>query len=229
MKLATAAEKLIMKKCLFLLMTCLCLPADALDWELPVFTLRYELAHGVREDPEEETLLPSSLRNTASLRIKEVADPAVFDLTVRYSLKNYFLATGDYSYLELEHEQSWRVSDALKLGFLVGAKKVDFPDPDAEGWVKDYLSFKVGPTASLEIAEGTKLDGTVSARYDMAENQARSFQAYVLSTGLTTRMDGWQVAARYRGEFRLPFDQASAVGRLGYNTCSLNLQWDPSK
>ncbi|HVP19852.1 MAG TPA: hypothetical protein VMU36_12745, partial [Spirochaetia bacterium] len=60
-----------------ILFACLCLPAAALDWEPPVFTLRYELADGIREDLEEEALLPSSLRNTVSFRIKETADPAV--------------------------------------------------------------------------------------------------------------------------------------------------------
>jgi hypothetical protein len=208
---------------------CLCLPAGALDWELPVFTLRYELAHGIREDPEEELVLPSSLRNTASLRIKEVADPAVFDLTLRFSQKDYFMTAGDYGLFELQHEQTWRMNDAFSLGFLLGAKKVDFPEPDSDGWVKDYLSFKVGPTATMKLGGGTRIDGSVAARYDLAENQARSFQAYVLSTGVTSRLEGWQLTARYRGEFRLPFDQASAVGQLLCNTCSLTLQWDPSK
>ncbi len=208
---------------------CLCLPAAALDWDLPVFTLRYELAHGIREDPEEELLLPSSLRNTVSLRIKEEADPAVFDLTLRYSLKDYFLAAGDYGLLEMEHEQTWRVSDPLRLGFLLGAKRVDFPEPDENGWVKNYLSLRFGPTAALTLAEGTKVDGSVSLRYDMADNPGRSFQAYVVSTGISSRLDGWQLAARYRGEFRLPFDQASTVDQLWYNTCSLSLQWDPGR
>jgi len=218
-----------MKKGLALLFVSLCIPAGALDWELPIFTLRYELAHGIREDPEEEILLPSSLRNTVSFRIKEVADPAVFDLTLRYSLKDYFMTAGDYSYIELEHEQAWRVSDPLKLGFLLGVKRVDFPELNADGWVKDYVSFRAGPTAAVTLAEGTKVDGSVSARYDLAENGAKSFQSYVVSTGVSSRLEGWQLAARYRGEFRLPFDQASNVGQLAYNTCSFTLTWDPSR
>jgi hypothetical protein len=208
---------------------CLCLPASALDWDLPVFTLKYELAHGIREDPEEELLLPSSLRNTVSLRIKEAADPAVFDLTLRYSLKDNFMAVGDYGYLEVEHEQTWRMSDPLRLGFLLGAKRVDFPELDENGWAKNYLSLKFGPTGSLDLAKGTKIDGSLRLRYDLADNPGKSFQAYVVSTGISSRLHGWQLAARYRGEFRLPFDQASEVSQLAYNTCSLTLQWDPAK
>ncbi|MGO9413374.1 MAG: hypothetical protein ACLQCB_21825 [Spirochaetia bacterium] len=221
-----------MKKDVALLFVCLCAPVftlGALDWELPVFTLRYELAHGIREDPEEEILLPSSLRNTVSLRIKEAADPALFDLTLRYSLKDYYMAAGDYGYFEVEHEQAWRVSDPLKLGFLLGLKKVDFPEPGSDGWVKDYLSLRAGPTAAMTFAGGTRLDASLSARYDFADNDSRSFQAYVVSTGVSSRLEGWLLSARYRGEFRLPFDQASDVGQLAYNTCSLTLTWDPSK
>ena len=211
-----------------MVLLCLSLPVGALEWQLPIFTLRYELAHGIREDVEEEQLLPSSIRHTVSLRIKEEADPAVFDLTLRYSSKDYFRATGDYEYFEAEHEQAWKVSDALKLGFFLGGKKVDFPELDPDGWAKDYVSFKLGPTAALSLADGTKIDGSVRLRYDVAENPGRSFQAYVVSTGISSRLDGWQLSARYRGEFRLPFDQASAVAQFAYNTCSLTLQWDPS-
>jgi hypothetical protein len=223
-----------MKKGVIPLLVCFCIPAaaaasQALDWELPVFTLRYELAHGIREDPEEELLLPSSLRNTVSLRIKEEADPAVFNLTVRYSIKDYYMAAGDYGYFEVEHEQAWRVNDPLKLGFLLGMKKVDFPEVGADGWVKSYISFKAGPTAALTFAGGTRLDAGLSARYDLAENDNRSFQAYIVSTGVSSRLSGWLLAVRYRGEFRLPFDQASSVGQLAYNTCSFTITWDPSR
>ncbi len=218
-----------MKKGMVILFATLCIPASALDWHLPIFTMRYELAHGIREDLEEDLLLPSSLRNTVSLHVKEVADPAVFDVTLRYSLKDYYLATGDYSYLELEHEQTWTVSDPLRLGFVLGVKKADFPEPGIHGWVKDYVSFRAGPTCAITVAEGTKVDGAVSARYDLAENGMKSFQSYAVSTGVSSRLDGWLLAARYRGEFRLPFDQASTVGQLAYNTCSVTVTWDPSK
>ena len=217
-----------MMKVAFALLACACLPAGALDWELPVLTMKYEMAHGTREDPEEELLMPSSLRNTVSLRIKEAADPAVFELTVRYSLKDYYMATGDYGYLEIEHEQVYKVSDLLKLGFTLGGKKVDFPEFDAEGLPRDYLSLKGGTSATVQLAKGTSLEGGLSMRYDLAENSGRAFQAYVVSTGLATRLDNWQVSARYRGEFRLPLDDASGVARFAYNTCSLTVQWDPN-
>lgn len=172
--------------------------------------------------------MPSSMRNTVSLRVKEVAHPAVFGLTMRYSLKDYYLTAGDYSYLEIEHEQSWRLADSLKLGFIVGGKNVDFPEPGEGGILKSYVSLKGGSNLVVELFEGTDLEGGLTARYDLARDAAREFQAYIASMALSTRLDDWQVTARYRGEFRLPLGPTSAITRSAYNTCSLNLQWDPN-
>ena len=200
----------------------------SLDWELPIMTLKYELAQGSREDPDEELMMPSSLRNTVSLRIKEAADPAVFELTLRCSLKDYYLAAGDFNSLLVEHEQTWRTNDWLKIGILLGGKKVAFPEFDENGLPKSYLSLKAGTNAVMAIAPGTNLDAGLTARYDVAENEARTFQVYVASAGLATRLDSWMLGARYRGEFRLPLGESSAAARLSYNTCSLTLQWDPN-
>lgn len=217
-----------MKKVVCAILACLGLPLFALDWELPVLTMRYELAQGSREDPDEELMMPSSLRNTVSLRIKEAADPAVFELTLRCSLKDYYLSAGDFSYLELQHEQTWRTNDWLKVGFVLGGKKVAFPEFDESGLPKSYLSLKAGTNAVMSIVAGTSLEGGLTARYDVAESDARTFQVYVASAALATRLDSWMLAARYRGEFRLPLGESSATGRLSYNTCTLTLQWDPN-
>lgn len=217
-----------MKKVICAVLACTSLPAAALDWELPVVTMKYELAQGSREDPDEELMMPSSLRNTVSLRLREAAAPAVFELTLRCSLKDYYLATGDFSYLELEHEQTWRANDWLKVGFTLGGKKVAFPEFDEDGLPKSYLSLKAGTSASASIARGTSLEGGLAARYDVAENDSKTFQVYIASAALATRLDSWQLAARYRGEFRLPLGESSGAARLSYNTCSLTLQWDPN-
>jgi len=217
-----------MKKVVCAILACVCLPVFALDWELPVMTLRYEVAQGSREDPDEELMMPSSLRNTVSLRIKEAADPAVFELTLRCSLKDYYLAAGDFSYLELEHEQTWRTNDWLKVGFTLGGKKVAFPEFDENGLPKSYWSLKAGTNAVASIVPGTNLEGGFAARCDLAENDGRTFQVYVASAALTTRLDSWMLSARYRGEFRLPLGESSATARLSYNTCSLTMQWDPN-
>ena len=109
-----------MKKSMVLLLFFACLPAWSLDWKLPVFTLRYEAAEGESEDPDDETLQPSSLRNTVSLRVKEDVESASFGLTLRSSMKDYYLQAGDYSYLDLEHDGTFHLGEAWKLGYLWG-------------------------------------------------------------------------------------------------------------
>jgi hypothetical protein len=113
-----------MKNCVVLLLVLSCLPA----WsqKLPVVTMKYEIAGGESEDAEDETLEPTSLRNTATLRIRQEADPATFWLTLRTSAKDYFQEAGDYSYLEAEHEGTWRADEMWKLGYLIGVKRMGY-------------------------------------------------------------------------------------------------------
>ena len=74
--------------------------------------------------------------------------------TLRHSFKDYSIVAGDYRYVKAEHEQARRVGDLLKLGFLLGMKKVDFPEPDAVGWVEDYLSLPAGRPMLTHLSAG---------------------------------------------------------------------------
>ena len=216
-----------MKKGIALLLACSCLPAWCLEWKLPVFTLKYEAAQGSSEDPDDEWLMPSSLRNTVSLRMKEEADPAVFGFTMKYSAKEYFQQAGDYTYFALDHDGSVRLSDILRLEYLLGGKRTAFPG--AAGLSKDYLSLKAGSSATLKLAKGTSIDAGLNARSDLADTAARALQVYALSAGFVSRLGEWQLLARYRGEFRLPLGAQSERGTDAYNTGSVSLQWDPNR
>lgn len=218
-----------MKKSMVLLFLIVCLPSWSLDWKLPVFTLKYEAAEGESEDPDDETLQPSSLRNTISLRVKEEVEEASFGLTLRGSVKDYYLQAGDYSYLDLEHDGSFHLGDAWKLGYTLGMKGMDFPELDSQGLSKDNLSLKAGTTAALSVVKGTTLEAGIAGRCELAENSLDSLQAYVLTAGFSTRLGEWLLGARYRGEFRLPFGPSSVVGASAYHTGSFSLQWDPNR
>jgi hypothetical protein len=206
-----------------------CLPAWSLDWKLPVFTLRYEAAGGESEDPDDETLQPSSLRNTVSLRVKEDVESASFGLTLRSSMKDYYLQAGDYSYLDLEHDGTFHLGEAWKLGYLMGMKGKSFPELDWQGLPKDTLALKAGMNAAFTVVKGTTLEAGTAGRWELADNAQDSLQAYVLTAGFSTRLGEWLLGARYRGEYRLPLGSSSGVGSSTYNMGSVSLQWDPNR
>jgi len=218
-----------MKKSIVLLFLIVCLPSWSLEWKLPVFTLKYEAAEGESEDPEDETLQPSSLRNTISLRVKEEVEEASFGLTLRGSMKDYYLQTGDYSYLDLEHDGSFHLGDAWKLGYALGMKGKDFPELDSQGLSKDTLSLKAGTNAAFSVVRGTTLEAGLAGRYELAENPLDSLQACILTAGFSTRLGEWLLGAHYRGAFRLPLGPSSGVGAGAYHTGSFALQWDPNR
>ncbi len=203
--------------------------AYPLDWSLPVTTLRLETATGSEEDPDDETIEPSSVRATASLRVREEADPAVLGLTVRASGKDYYLQAGDYGYVEVEQDGSMRFAEAVKLGYTLLAKDLVFAQPDASGLSKDSLAFKAGLNAAVAVVKGTTLEGALSGRWQLAVNDAQSLQGYTISIALSSRIGEWVFGARYRGEFRLPLGSASGVTSTLYHTGALSLEWDPNR
>jgi hypothetical protein len=201
----------------------------ALDWQIPVTTLRIETAAGSAEDPDGEMLQPSSQRTTASLRIREEADPAVFALTVRGSWKDYLLQAGDYSYLELEQDGSFRITDAVKLGYSLGAKNLSYPEPDTAGASKNALALKAATSTAFTLMRGTTLEAGLGGRWELAEDDARSLQAYVVSASVSSRIGGWVFGVRYRGEFRVPLGSESGVTSTAFHTGALSLEWDPNR
>jgi hypothetical protein len=212
-----------MKKGVCALMTLVCLPAWSLDWTLPIFTVRYEVAGGVSEDPDDDTLQPSSLRNTVTFRVKEEADPATFGLACTLSAKDYYQQSGDYSYLKVEHDGAMWVAEPLKLGYALGAKWMQYPELDSHGLSKNGLTLSAGGTAAVRIARGTSLDAGAAGRFSLTENPADAVQTYTGTAGLSTRLGDWLFSARYRGEFRFP-----VAGLDTYHTGSVSLQWDPN-
>jgi hypothetical protein len=219
-----------MKKSICVLLACITFPAWSLDWKLPVFTVRYEAAGGAAEDPDDETFLASSLRNTVTFQVKETADPAAFGLAVTLSGKDYYLPadqSGDYSYARVEQTGAIRIGDAWKLGYDFNMKAMDYASLDSQCLSKDVLTTGVGGTASLLVVKGTSLEAGITGRYAAAGNPADSLVTGVVTAGFSSRLGEWLLSARYRGELRFPLDPSQ--GTDAYNTAGVSLQWDPNR
>ena len=110
--------------------------AAALEWKLPVVTGSWETAAGAREDEDDDEhdagLLPASRRNTLIVRLREEASPATFGLLLKYSVKDYLLEAGDYSYIEAGQDTAVRIGRMVKLGAAVGAKYEQFGQLDTK-------------------------------------------------------------------------------------------------
>jgi hypothetical protein len=218
-----------MKKGVSLFFLIVCIPCWSLDWALPVFSVRYEVAGGVSEDPDEEIALPSSLRNSVVFQIKESSDAASFDLAVQESAKDYFLQNGYYSYFRLEQGGSFDLGKQWKLAYDLSLKRMEYPLPDSEGLSKDSLAMNGGATVSFAPVKGTSLEAGLSARYSLADNAGDALQTYVMSAAVTTRLGEWLLAARYRGEVRGALGPLSTMAGNAYHTGSVSLQWDPNR
>jgi hypothetical protein len=217
-----------MKKGVFLSLLVVCLPGWSLDWELPVATLRYEIAEGESEDPDDETLQPASVRNTVTFQVRESADPATLWLTLRGSTKDYFLQSGDYTYLQAEHEGGFHLGEAWKLGYAVGVKDMSYAQPGADGLSNDTLYVNGSGTAAFTVVRGTTLEAGIGGRFALVEDPVSSVQTLRLSAGLSSHLGGWLLAARYHGDFRSPLGPLGATAAAAYATGSVSLQWDPN-
>jgi len=73
------------------------------------------------------------------------------------------------------------------------------------------------------------VEAGVAGTWDLATNDADTFQACVVTAAFSSRLGDWLLGARYRGEFRFPFGTASTVADTANNTASVSLQWDPNR
>ncbi len=201
----------------------------ALDWELPTWSLRTELAHGATDDEEEGTLAPTAVRSTTTLRLAESADPLALGVFLRFSGKDYFSQAGDYAYLELGQDGRLDLTDTLRLGYEVGLKRVRYPEPDSSGMLKDYLALRTALDTRLGLGAGSALQLGVEGKWEPYDFSGKSRQRYTATASLGVRLGLWDLDARLRSELRIPLGQASTVASNALHTASLSIAMDPNR
>jgi hypothetical protein len=200
----------------------------ALDWELPVVTLRGEVAEGAAEsDAEAGELETSSERATVTLTVRESADPLDLAWILRWSAKDWLTQAGDYAYLEALQEARLAATDALRLTAGAGVKRMRHPEGGVPSTDWTALQAKLG--ADLEVVRGVSLELGLDGRWEVHDDEAESRQRWTGSAALATRLGGWQLEARWRGEWRLPLGGATGVEASTLHTGSVSLRWDPNR
>ena len=194
--------------------------------DFPEVSFTYEVVHGSEEDEIEDLLLPASLKNSYSLRVKELFLDSLWDaLRFRYAWKDYFSQTGDYSYYSIGNDLNWRPFDLLRFGFDTGLKRVSFADPDADLLSKDYLLLSGKLTGAYRILPSLTVDSWVKTSYFLYDVPAKSRGEYSLNVGLNSKLGNWKLGARYRGVLRGPVGGESDRGSSFLNYGTFTAKW----
>jgi hypothetical protein len=197
----------------------------ALDWELPVVTLKGEASGGALEsDAEQGELEPSSRRLTVTLTIRESADPLDLAWVIRGSAKDWLSQVGDYDYLDAAQEARFALSDHLKLSGEAGLKRMRYPETGA-----DWTALHARLGADLAVLRGMSVEIGLDGRWEFHDDPAESRQRWIVSTAFSSRLGKWQLDARWRGEFRFPLGGAAGVEASSLNTASVSVRWDPNR
>ena len=218
--------------CISLLLLPLLAPAQ--DMKLPVFFLRYDGGVGSEEiepeDVEEEQLEPSSQRHKVTLRIKEEwSDVLTTNLYTAVARKEYFLQSGSYSYLYLNPDFAWDITDRIQWSTSFRSKWTFYDELDTFGDPKDFTNLLVKTELALRLLKELKLVPFLQSVFDLYQNEEKAQQTYIAGLSVESRLSGaWRLSGRYRGILRLPLGLESTVADRFNHEFGINLSWDPN-
>ena len=177
------------KRQVILLLLLLVLPTlqGAAEPELPVVTLKYDGSTGTEEDEEEGVLIPSSLKNGFSLKVREeFSEQVKADLLMVYVIKDYFEGAGDYSYYYLKPALYLALRERWNLDLSFRSKWHNYAYPDSRDLPKDYLALTPALTLAFKPVKGTKISAALKGDYGLYQNETKTRQAHAMSLRLST-------------------------------------------
>jgi len=197
-------------------------------FELPEVTVKYEVLQGSDEEEIEDYLLPSSLRNIASLRLKKIfTDELWYAVLVKYSNKDYYNTKGDYSYINLNNGLSWKISSTMKIGADFLTRYVYFNDLDTTNQPKNYINLGGKFSGTYKILPGLSLGTWIKADYNLYTNAEKSKQEYTVNVGVISKQDNLLWRLRYKGILRDALGDLSIQSRSFLNYGSISATWKP--
>ncbi len=143
--------------------------------------------------------------------MKEEASPNAFGLTVRDRRKDYYQQSGDYSYVEVEHDGILRLAEALKLGYTAGVKSMDVAPARPRRAFEGLLGRQGGRHGDAGDRQGNQPGRwPEAAAGSWVSTTPAPGRHAVVAASFSTRIGEWLLGARYRGEFRLPLGEEAA-------------------
>ncbi len=214
------------------LILCVFIGMSFLVWgfslDIPDLSFRYDILQGSDEDEDSGELFPSSMRHSFVFGIKEKFDRSLWsNFRVGYVIKDFLQdqSGGDYNYVKISDNISWRVTDTLKLGFSFMGKRIFFSELDRYGFSKDYylLGGKIG--TDFKLFSNVVLNSWFRSNTYLNLYEKKSREELSLSGGITSKVDNFSLALRYRGTLRMPIGTNGETDRSFLNYGSFSLKW----
>ncbi len=195
----------------------------------PVFSLKYDGGLGSEEIEEGEQIEPSSYRHTITLRVKEeLGTSLIANLYTAFSRKQYLLEQGSYTYVYLNPDVAWSITDTIKWYSGFRSKWTIYDALDSSDVSKDLTSLLFKTSLTVKLLDALKLTPSLQGVFDLYENEQKGTQIYTFGIGVDASFGSISVGGKYRGVLRYPLgEQSTVLSRLNHEI-GMDVDWDPN-
>ncbi len=220
-------EKLV-KRCVISLFIGTAMLVWGFSLDLPGLSLRYDILQGSSEDEDNGELFPSSVRHSFLLGVREEFSRDLWNsLKIGYVIKDFLQEQGggDYNYIKISDNTSWRVTDVVKLGFGIVGKRIFFSQPDRYGFSKDYYLLGAKIETNYRVFSRLIFSSWFKSNTYLNLCEEKSKEEFTFNGGISSKLDDCSVSLRYRGTLRLPLGPSSVTDRNFLNYGSFSVKW----